>query len=85
MRLILAGALACAALSGCATVETTADHARDFVKAHPVATSIVASIAVSSIITVVAMHRAKSELEDEAAAAERGQEQAALLRGALAQ
>lgn len=50
--------------AGCATCQK-----------HPTACAIGASIVVSSVITTVAMHRAKNELEEEAAAAERGQQQ----------
>lgn len=61
------------ALAGCMTVERGADHVRDFAKAHPVVTSVGASIVVSSALTTIAMHKAKRELQSEAAAAERGQ------------
>lgn len=60
-------------LNGCATVERGADHVRDFASAHPVVVSVGTSIVVSSAITTIAMHKAKRELQQEAAAAERGQ------------
>lgn len=69
MRSIIVGALACAALCGCETVETAADHARDFAEAHPVATSVISSVAVTSLLTTIELRRADKQLASQLGAA----------------
>lgn len=54
-------------------MESAADHTRDLIEAHPVATSVVVSVAASSILTTIAMHEAKRQLSDQMAAALAGE------------
>jgi len=69
MRKLFVGALACVALSGCAALETAADHTRDFVEEHPVAVSVVASVAVTSLVTTIELRKADKQLASQLGAA----------------
>lgn len=44
------------ALSGCATVETAADRARDFAIQHPIVTAVGATIIIGGIVVAVDHH-----------------------------
>jgi hypothetical protein len=43
-------------LSACATLETAADHVRDFAHSHPVLTSVAAGVAAGSIAASLQHH-----------------------------
>lgn len=75
MRFRFVGAaLAVVALAGCATVETAADHVRDFTDAHPVAVSVVASVAIASLATTIELRRADKQLASQLEAALAGRQ-----------